>query len=98
MKLSPKEIEEVANLARLELTPLEKEKMRDELAPILTYFEILKELDTEHIPATSQVIAVQNLMRPDEVRPSAPVAEVLKNAPMREADYFRVRPVFGDQE
>jgi len=98
MKLSPKEIEEVANLARLELTPVEKEKMRDELAPILTYFEILKELDTENIPATAQVIAVQNLMRPDEVRPSAPVEEVLKNAPLREADYFRVRAVFGDQE
>ncbi len=98
MKLSPEEIDKVAHLARLDLTPEEKEKMRDELAPILTYFEILKELNTDHIPPTAQVIAVQNLMRPDAARPSYPVDEVLANAPMREGGFFRVRPVFGDGE
>jgi aspartyl-tRNA(Asn)/glutamyl-tRNA(Gln) amidotransferase subunit C len=98
MKLSREQIEGVAHLARLELNEAEKERMREELAPILTYFEILKELDTEHIPPTAQVIAVQNLMRPDEVRDSAPLNEVLANAPGKEADYFRVRAVFGDQE
>jgi aspartyl-tRNA(Asn)/glutamyl-tRNA(Gln) amidotransferase subunit C len=68
--------------------------MREELAPILDYFQMLNELDTSHIPPTAQVISVQNLMRPDEVRPSSPQQEVLANAPFREDNYFRVRPIF----
>ncbi|NWJ48342.1 MAG: Asp-tRNA(Asn)/Glu-tRNA(Gln) amidotransferase subunit GatC [Chloroflexi bacterium] len=98
MKLSLEQIENVAHLARLQLTEAEKEKMREELAPILTYFEILKELDTDQISPTAQVIAVQNLMRPDEVRESASISEVLSNAPMREADFFRIRAVFTEEE
>jgi aspartyl-tRNA(Asn)/glutamyl-tRNA(Gln) amidotransferase subunit C len=94
MKLDLKVVENVANLARLGLNEVEKEQMREELAPILSYFEMLNELDTGHIPPTAQVITVQNLMRPDEVRPSAPPPEVLANAPFREGDYFRVRPIF----
>jgi aspartyl-tRNA(Asn)/glutamyl-tRNA(Gln) amidotransferase subunit C len=98
MKLSLEQIENVAHLARLQLTEAEKEKMREELAPILTYFEILKELDTDQISPTAQVIAVQNLMRPDEVRESASISEALANAPMREADFFRIRAVFTEEE
>ncbi len=94
MKLDLKVVEDVANLARLGLNEAEKERMRDELAPIIEYFELLNELDTSHIPPTAQVISVQNLMRPDEVRPSLPTSEVMANAPLREDDYFRVKPIF----
>jgi aspartyl-tRNA(Asn)/glutamyl-tRNA(Gln) amidotransferase subunit C len=94
MKLDLKVVEDVANLARLGLNEAEKERMREELAPIIEYFEVLNELDTSHIPPTAQVISVQNLMRPDEVRPSLPTPEVLANAPLREDDYFRVKPIF----
>ncbi len=94
MKLDLKVVENVANLARLGLNEAEKERMREELAPIIEYFEVLNELDTSPIPPTAQVISVQNLMRPDEMRPSAPVQEVLANAPLREEDYFRVKPIF----
>ncbi len=94
MKLDMSIVENVANLARLGLDEAEKERMREELPPILEYFEVLNELDTSPIPPTAQIISVQNLMRPDEVRPSALPAEVLANAPAREADYFRVRPIF----
>ncbi len=97
MKLDRETVDNVAYLARLGLTDEEKERMRDELSPILTYFEMLNELDTDHISPTAQVITVQNLMRPDEVRPSMENDEALKNAPDREGPFFRVRPVFGGQ-
>lgn len=97
MKLDRETVDSVAALARLGLNDQEKERMRDELAPILSYFDMLNELDTDKIPPTAQVIQVQNLMRPDEVRPSLPIEEVLKNAPDREGGYFRVRSVFGGQ-
>ncbi|HEX2915488.1 MAG TPA: Asp-tRNA(Asn)/Glu-tRNA(Gln) amidotransferase subunit GatC [Chloroflexia bacterium] len=97
MKLDRETVDNVANLARLGLNDQEKERMRDELAPILTYFDMLGELNTEHIPPTAQVITVQNLMRPDEARPSLPNEEALKNAPDSEGAFFRVRAVFGGQ-
>lgn len=95
MKLEREVVDNVASLARLGLDEQEKERMREELAPILDYFDMLGELETSHIPPTAQVITIQNLMRPDEARPSLPTEEVLKNAPGREDTYFRVRPVFG---
>ncbi len=95
MKLEREVVDNVATLARLGLDDTEKERMREELAPILNYFEMLGELDTDHIPPTAQVITIHNLMRPDEARPSLPVDEVLVNAPGREDPFFRVRPVFG---
>lgn len=97
MKLEREVVDNVASLARLGLDEQEKERMREELAPILDYFDMLGEIETSHIPPTAQVITIQNLMRPDEARPSLPTEEVLKNAPGREDTYFRVRPVFGGQ-
>ncbi len=97
MKLDRETVDNVARLARLGLSDTEKERMRDELAPILSYFDMLAELQTDQIPPTAQVITVQNLMRPDEVRPSLPPEAALLNAPDREGSFFRVRPVFGGQ-
>jgi aspartyl-tRNA(Asn)/glutamyl-tRNA(Gln) amidotransferase subunit C len=97
MKLETEAVKHVAALARLGLTDAEIEKMRDELAPILDYFEMLGEIDTEQIPPTAQVIAVQNNMRPDKARPSANADEVLVNAPAREGGYFKVKAVFGEE-
>ena len=96
MKLDRETVDNVAMLARLGLNDEEKERMRDELGPILDYFDMLKEIDTDQIPPTAQVISVQNLMRPDEVRPSVSNDEALANAPAREGPFFRVRPVFGE--
>lgn len=97
MKLDRGVVDNVAMLARLGLSDEEKERMREELAPILSYFEMLNELDTEHIPPTAQVISVQNLMRPDQSRPSIPIEEVLANTPEKEGPYFRVRQVLGGE-
>ncbi len=97
MKLDRETVDNVAYLARLGLNDEEKERMRDELAPILSYFDMLTEIDTEHIPPTAQVITIQNLMRPDEVQPSVSTDQALANAPGHEGAFFRVRPVFGGQ-
>jgi len=94
MKLEKNVVEQVANLARLGLSETEKEQMREELAPIIDYFEVLNEIETEAISPTAQVISIQNLMRADQVRPSSPTQEILANAPDRAEDYFRVRPIF----
>ena len=98
MKLSPAEVEHVAKLAQLALNDEEKELFREQLSSILAYAERLQELDTEAIPPTATVLALQNVMRKDEVQPSLPLADVLANAPDTEGDFFRVPVVLETEE
>ncbi len=93
MKLSLEEVDHIAMLARLGLTSEDRELMRDQLSSILDHISLLNEIDTEAIPPTAQVITLQNVIRPDEVRRSLPVESVLLNAPQTEDDMFKVNAV-----
>ena len=96
MKLTQEEVDHVAMLARLGLDPEERERMREQLSSILDHVNLLQELDTEAIPPTAQTIAVHNVMRADEVRPSLPVEAVLQNAPRSEDGMFKVNAVLDE--
>ena len=93
MKLSREEVLHIALLARLGLTEAEVNRLSEQLSNILENFEILRQVDTGDVPPTAQSIALQNVMRKDEVAPSLPPEEILANAPRREGDCFRVRAV-----
>ena len=91
--ITKKDVEYVARLSRLKLKEEEKEKFTYQLNTILEYMEKLNELDTSKIEPTSHVVPLRNVRRKDERRPSYPVVEVLKNAPEKEKDYFKVPPI-----
>ena len=93
MKLSREEVLNVARLARLGLVEAEINKLGEQLSDILENFEILKQVDTSSVPPTAQSIALQNVLRDDEVIPSLLPSEILANAPRKEGDCFRVRAV-----
>jgi aspartyl-tRNA(Asn)/glutamyl-tRNA(Gln) amidotransferase subunit C len=93
MPLTLKEVEHIANLARLELTDEEKARFREQLSAILDYFAQLRELDTSGIPPTSSVLPPRSALRDDEPRPGLSLEELLRNAPDTEAGQFRVPPV-----
>lgn len=93
MKLSRKEVQHIALLARLGLSETEIEKFRLQLSNILENFEVLEQIDTKNLPPTAQSITLQNVLRPDEPKPSCPVEEILSNAPQREGNYFKTRAV-----
>jgi len=94
MSLSIDEVRKVALLARLRLDEAELEQMRQQLSDILEYMQVLQQVDVTDVPVTAQVTDVVNVVRPDEVRPSLPVDEVLRNAPDSEDGFFKVKPVF----
>lgn len=94
MALTLDEVRHVARLARLRLTEAELEAMRQELSSILEYVDVLQEVNVTNVLPTAQVTDVVNVVRPDEVRPSLPVEEALADAPHREGDFFKVKPVF----
>jgi aspartyl-tRNA(Asn)/glutamyl-tRNA(Gln) amidotransferase subunit C len=80
----------VAKLARLKLTEPEVERMTSELSGILEHVEHISELDLDGVKPTSHVIALENVFRPDEPRPSWDREEVLESAPDPASGAFRV--------
>jgi len=89
-KITIKEVEHVANLARLEFNEEEKEKLTRHLAKILEYIDKLNELDTTDVEPTSHVIPVKNVIRQDVVKPSLSKEEALANAPRNVNGLFEV--------
>ena len=80
----------VARLARLELTEPELERMAEELSGILDHVERMNELDLDDTDPTSHVVELENVLRPDEPRPSWPRERVLEPAPDPDQGAFRV--------
>jgi aspartyl-tRNA(Asn)/glutamyl-tRNA(Gln) amidotransferase subunit C len=80
----------VAKLARLKLSDEEIERMSSELSGILEHIEHINELELENVEPTSHVIALENVLRPDEPRPSWSRDEVLERAPDPASGSFRV--------
>lgn len=93
MPLSREDVLHVARLARIALSDDEVERFRTQLSDILDHFDVLRQIDTEGVPPTAHTLDLVNVERDDEVRPSMPVEDVLRNAPAREGDLFRVRAV-----
>jgi len=90
VRLSSSEIDHIALLARLDLSPAERERAATELSQILEHFEQLAALDTENVEPTSHVMPVVNVLRRDEVRPGLTLDAVLQNAPEHAAGQFQV--------
>ena len=88
--LTPEQVDHVALLARLELTPEEKAKLTHDLNTILLHFERLQELDTDGVPPTSHAIPMQNVFRDDVVRPSLPREAFVEEAPDSREEFFVV--------
>ena len=80
----------VARLARLELSEEEVERMTTELSGILEHVEHIGELDLDGVEPTSHVIGLENVLRPDEPRPSWDRETMLERAPDPAGGSFRV--------
>jgi aspartyl-tRNA(Asn)/glutamyl-tRNA(Gln) amidotransferase subunit C len=89
--LSRDQVLYVARLARLELTGDEVERFAGELSNVLDHIGTISELgDLADVEPTSHVVAVENVMRADEPRPSLPREVALAAAPEAAAGGFRV--------
>jgi aspartyl-tRNA(Asn)/glutamyl-tRNA(Gln) amidotransferase subunit C len=80
----------VARLARLRLSDEEIERMSSELSGILDHIEKINELALDDVAPTSHVVELENVLRPDEARPSWPREGILEAAPDANQDGFRV--------
>jgi aspartyl-tRNA(Asn)/glutamyl-tRNA(Gln) amidotransferase subunit C len=98
MRLTTADVKHVAELARLGLSEVEIEQLREQLSSILDHIAALEELDTASIPPTAQVLPLTNVMRDDIVRPSLPREAVLMNAPRQTEGFFEVHTPLGGSD
>ena len=93
MKLSREEVLHISRLARLGLSEEEIDRLSRQLSQILESFEVLQEVNTEGVPPTAQPNILYNVLKEDKVKSSLPQDEVLANAPQKDGEFFKVRPV-----
>jgi aspartyl-tRNA(Asn)/glutamyl-tRNA(Gln) amidotransferase subunit C len=84
------DVKYVAHLSRLALTPEEEQKLGAQLGHIIGFVEQLKAVDVSHVEPTAHAVPTVNVTRPDEIRPSLPHAEALRNAPKQSGGLFVV--------
>jgi aspartyl-tRNA(Asn)/glutamyl-tRNA(Gln) amidotransferase subunit C len=96
MPLDRSQVEHIASLARIGLTEEEIEMFGEQLSQILEQFEVLNELDTSGVAPTGHASGLQTVMRDDLAEDSLDSEDVLKNAPRREGEFFRVNAVLEE--
>ena len=93
MNITVADVEHVARLARLELSPEDKALFAGQMGAILGYVEKLKELDTEGVLPTSHAVPMENAFREDLAAPAIGIEKALANAPDRVESFYRVPKV-----
>lgn len=93
MKIDKDSIKKIAHLARLEFDESSAQKMSQDMSQILDWVEQLNEIDTSEVEPLTTMSSEVNVMREDKVGTHLSHEEALKNAPKRDAEYFRVPKV-----
>ncbi len=95
MRVSREEVQRVAALARLELTPDEEGLLVEHFDRVLSYMEKLNEIDTDNVEPMAHAVEVPSPLREDRVTSTANTQLLLGNAPARYRDFFQVPKVLG---
>ena len=87
------DIDHVARLARIALTPGEKAAFSGQLGDVLAYIALLREVDVSGVEPTAHAFPVENVWAEDVAQPGLPVDAALRNAPAQRDNMFAVPKV-----
>jgi len=93
MSVDAATVRRIAHLSRIALPDSEVEHLRGELNAILAFVEQLSEVDVEGVEPMTSVTPMAMKKREDKVTDGGIVADILRNAPVSEGDYFAVPKV-----
>ncbi len=93
MSLSLDDVSRIARLARIEISPAEAERTRDQLNGILSFVEQLQAVNTDGIAPLAHAVDVVQRLRPDVVTESDRRAAFQSIAPETEAGLYLVPKV-----
>jgi len=97
MSVTKKDVEEIAELAKLKFNDEELQNFTVQMNEILTYMDKLNELDTENVKPLSHPVEQVNIFREDKLKKSVSTEEALKNSPDKTDQHFKVPKVIGDK-
>lgn len=98
MTFTEKDVEKLATLARIKLTPEEKKKFGDQLASILDYVDQIQEVDTSSVKEVTHHSILKNVFRRDKVTGDSDIEKSLSQFPDRFGNLNKVKPVLGNNE
>ena len=90
MKISAEEIKKIALLSRLEIKATQVDSVGKQLNDILSYMDLISQVDITDVEPTGHAVSMRNVMRDDVPQPSLPNEKALQNAPEQEDGYFKV--------
>lgn len=93
MKIDRTTLDKIAHLARLEIDEKDAQKMMDDMNKMVSFVEKLNEVDTVGVDPLTTMSHEVNALRDDEIKDQLTKEEVLKNAPKRDEQFFRVPKV-----
>ena len=93
MKIDKPLIQKLENLARLQLSPTERENMESDLNKMLGMVSKMDELDLDHVKPLIHLTDNVNVLRPDEITERTDRVDALKNAPKHDDKGFLVPKV-----
>ena len=94
MAITKKELEHLANLARIELGAEEEEKLLKDLEGILGYVEELKSLDASDIEPVAGGTTLINAFREDDERENTDRGKGVEAFPKTKDGFLKIPPVF----
>ena len=95
--ISRDEVAHLARLARLAVTDTELDTFAGQLDVILGSVARVGEVAADDIPPTSHAVPLENVFRPDELRPGLSQEQALSGAPAAEEGRFRVPRILGEE-
>ncbi len=93
MKITDEIVDHIAHLARLEFEGEAKDAIRQDMENIISFMEVLQQVDTENVEPLIFMSDEINRLREDIAEVTLTQDEVLKNAPKKDSDYFRIPKV-----
>ena len=93
VRISRQEVQKLAQLAYLDLSPAELQSYRADIGSILEFVDQLKQLDLTDYQPTEQVNQLQDVSRSDQLQLLPPPAKLLQNSPKTDGKLIKLQRV-----
>jgi aspartyl-tRNA(Asn)/glutamyl-tRNA(Gln) amidotransferase subunit C len=97
-EITPELVRHLGVLARIQLSDAEVERLTGQLDVIVDNIAKVSQVATPDVPATSHPIALENVVRPDEIGLTLTHEQALSNAPVVADGRFRVTAILGEEQ
>ena len=95
MEVNDELVDKVASLAKLKFNGEKKEAIKEDMKKILSFMEVLNEVDTDGVEPLKYMTEGTIRLRADESSETISQKDALKNAPFKDSDYYKVPKVLS---